>query len=186
MVKLFKGKAAWRRPVAVDGDLPADIFAVCEWYSEVQKPNRLKFRFRQVTDRTKYCFVNFIGVVRIDFDSDASSRSKEDRYTITQEQRSRLDESLKLTTPVRRGGKMTLAEQQQKEAQQKEEIESQARPRMNFLRPSNRAASRGNSYSAAASTTTTTSSSSSLSSSSSSSSSRPTAASDDDDNEMDY
>ena len=141
-----------------------------------------------MTDRTKYCFVNFIGIVRIDFDSHASS-SKEDRYTITQEQRSHLDDALKMTTPVRRGGKMTVAEQQQKEAQQKEEIESQARPRMNFLRPSNRAASRGNSYSAAASTTTSSSSSassSSLSSSSSSSSSRPTAASDDDDNEKDY
>ena len=82
---------------------------------------------------------------------------------------------------------MTLAEQQQKEAQQKAEIESQAKPRINLLRPSNRVASRGNSYSAAASTTTTSSSSSSsLSSSSSSSSSRPTAASDVDDNEMDY
>ena len=88
---------------------------------------------------------------------------------------------------------MTLAEQQQKEAQQKAEIESQAKPRINLLRPSNRVASRGNSYSAAASTTTTTSSSSSTTTtttssssslSSSSSSSRPTAASDDDDNEM--
>jgi hypothetical protein len=159
VVKLFKGKAAWRRPVAVDGDLAADIFAVCEWYSEVQQPNRLKFRFRQVTDRTKYCFVNFIGVVRIDFDSDASSRSKEDRYTITQEQRSRLDESLKLTTPVRRGGKMTVAEQQQKEAQQKEEIVNQARPRMSHIRPSqHRAASRGNSSAAASSSSSSSSS----------------------------
>ena len=195
VVKLFKGRATWRRPVPVDGDLPTDIFAVCEWYSEVKQSGGLRFRFRQVPDRAKYCFVNFIGVVRIDFDSDASSRFKEDRYTISQEQLSRLNESLKLTTPVRRGGTMTLAEQQQKEAQQKAEIESQAKPRINLLRPSNRVASRGNSYSAAASTTTptsssssttttTSSSSSSLSSSSSSSSSRPTAASDDDDNEM--
>ena len=43
VVKLFKGKAPWRRPVAVDGDLPADIFAVCEWYSEVQQSSGLKF-----------------------------------------------------------------------------------------------------------------------------------------------
>ena len=124
VMKLFKGRAAWRRPVPVDGDLPADIFAVCEWYSEVKQSCGLRFRFRQVPDRAKYCFINFIGVVRIDFDSDASSRSKEDRYTITQEQRSRLDEALQMTTPVRRGGKMTVAEQQQKEAQQKEEIEN--------------------------------------------------------------
>ena len=100
-MKLFKGRAAWRRPVPVDGDLPADIFAVCEWYSEVKQSCGLRFRFRQVPDRAKYCFINFIGVVRIDFDSDASSRSKEDRYTITQEQRSRLDEALQMTTPVR-------------------------------------------------------------------------------------
>ena len=197
VVKLFKGRATWRRPVPVDGDLPTDIFAVCEWYSEVKQSGGLRFRFRQVPDRAKYCFVNFIGVVRIDFDSDASSRFKEDRYTISQEQLSRLNESLKLTTPVRRGGTMTLAEQQQKEAQQKAEIESQAKPRINLLRPSNRVASRGNSYSAAASTTTSSSSSSSTTTtstssssssssslSSSSSSSRPTAASDDDDNEM--
>ena len=117
VVKLFKGRAAWRRPVAVDGDLPADIFAVCEWYSEVQQSSGLKFRFRQVTDRTKYCFVNFIGIVRIDFDSHASSSSKEDRYIITQEQRIHLDDALKMTTPVRRGGKMTVAEQQQKKDQ---------------------------------------------------------------------
>ncbi len=176
VVKLFKGKAAWRRPVAVDGDLPADIFAVCEWYSEVQQSSGLKFRFRQVTDRTKYCFVNFIGIVRIDFDSHASS-SKEDRYTITQEQRSHLDDALKMTTPVRRGGKMTVAEQQQKKAQQEEEIANQARPRMSHIRPSqHRAASRGNSSAAA-------SSSSSLSPLSSSS--RPQAGSGDgDDGEM--
>ena len=177
--------------IVASGHLPADIFAVCEWYSEVKQPGGLRFRFRQVPDRAKYCFINFIGVVRIDFDSDASSRSKDDRYTITQEQRSRLDEALQMTTPVRRGGKMTVAEQQQKEAQQKEEIENQARPRMNHIRPSNREASRGSSSSSssssAASTTTTTSSSSSSSSlsSSSSSNSRPTAGSDDDDdNEM--
>ena len=186
---LFKGKAPWRRPVAVDGDLPADIFAVCEWYSEVQQSSGLKFRFRQVTDRTKYCFVNFIGIVRIDFDSHASS-SKEDRYTITQEQRNHLDDALKMTTPVRRGGKMTVAEQQQKKDQQDEEIANQARPRMNHIRPSNRAASRGNSSASfssfsdsSSSSSTTTSSSSSLSSLSSSS--RPQAGSGDgDDGEM--
>ena len=71
---------------------------------------------------------------------------------------------------------MTLAEQQQKEAQQKAEIESQAKPRINLLRPSNRVASRGNSYSAAASTTTSSSSSSTTTTSSSSSSSRAAAA----------
>ena len=137
-----------------------------------------------MTDRTKYCFVNFIGIVRIDFDSHASSSSKEDRYIITQEQRIHLDDALKMTTPVRRGGKMTVAEQQQKEAQQKEEIDNQARPRMNYIRPSKRAASRGNSSSSSAAAASSASSSSSSSlSSSSSSSSRPTAGSDDDDDD---
>ena len=131
-----------------------------------------------------HCFVNFIGIVRIDFDSHASS-SKEDRYTITQEQRSHLDDALKMTTPVRRGGKMTVVEQQQKKAQQEEEIANQARPRMNHIRPSNRAASRGNSSSSSTTTTTTSSSSSSSSLSSLSSSSRPQAGSGDgDDGEM--
>ena len=64
--KLFKGKAQYQGSVSLNGELPKDMFVVCEWYSRVPKSQNLKFQFRQITDRAKYSFLNCIGIIRID------------------------------------------------------------------------------------------------------------------------
>ena len=126
------------------------MFAVCEWYSAISGTENLKFHFRKLSDRTKYPFANCIGTVLINID-DSDSSSAEDTYTITTEMRDSLDEGLKMTTPVKSGSKTTHGTKKRKQQQQQEEAdetaERMARPRVNLMRPSSRAASRGNSSS---------------------------------------
>ena len=73
--KVFRGKHSYRQPVPLDGDLPAEITVVCEWYSPIDKSGRLNFHFRKVSDRTKYSFLHFIGLVRIDVQNESNSSS---------------------------------------------------------------------------------------------------------------
>ena len=164
--KLFKGKAQYRGSISLNEELPSDMFAVCEWYSAISGSENLKFHFRKLSDRTKYPFANCIGAVLINIDD--SDSSAEDTYTITTEMRDSLDEGLKMTTPVKSGSKTTHGTKKRKQQQQQQEDdetgERMARPRINLMRPSSRAASRGNSPSSSSS-----SSASSVSTSSSSS-----------------
>jgi hypothetical protein len=161
--KLFKGKAQYRGSISLNEELPSDMFAVCEWYSAMSGSENLKFHFRKLSDRTKYPFANCIGTVLINIDD--SDSSAEDTYTITTEMRDSLDEGLKMTTPVKSGSKTTHGTKKRKQQQQQEEAdetaERMARPRVNLMRPSSRAASRGNSSSSSSSSTSSSSASSS-------------------------
>ena len=140
--RVFKGKKQHRYPVVIDSSLPPEIFLVCEWYSATS--DRLKFHFREVIDRMKYSLLHFIGLVRIDLvaassgssSSSSSSSNQRELYSITQEQRSALDEALKMTTPVKRGSDVTVGEkkrkQESKEQERKEDEERMQRPRTDF------------------------------------------------------
>ena len=143
-------------------ELPSDMFAVCEWYSATSGSDNLKFHFRKLSDRTKYPFANCIGTVLINIDD--SDSSAEDTYTITTEMRDSLDEGLKMTTPVKSGSKTTHGTRKRKQQQQQQEAddtaERMARPRVNLMRPSSRAASRGNSSSSSSSSSFSSSASS--------------------------
>ena len=161
---MFKGKHLYRYPVPLDGELPVDIFVVCEWYSPIERSNRLRFRFRQLSDRTKYSMLHFIGLVRIDLEDESSSSSSsssrsdnEETYCISPDQRSTLDEALKMTTPVQKGSNTTNGErkrkQERKVAEQKEDEERTQRPRLAAL---SRAGERGGTRAASAAATSTT------------------------------
>ena len=160
--KLFKGKAQYRGSISLNEELPSDMFAVCEWYSATSGSDNLKFHFRKLSDRTKYPFANCIGSVLINIDD--SDSSAEDTYTITTEMRDSLDEGLKMTTPVKSGSKTTHGTKKRKQQQQQQEAddtaERMARPRVNLMRPSSRAASRGNSSSSSSSSSFSSSASS--------------------------
>jgi hypothetical protein len=53
--------------------------------------------------------------------SSSSSSNRKDKYTISYEQLSSLEEALKLTTPVARGSKTTVGESKKREKAQAEE-----------------------------------------------------------------
>ncbi|MEC8877707.1 MAG: hypothetical protein VX554_00840, partial [Candidatus Thermoplasmatota archaeon] len=95
---------------------------------------------------------------------DSDSSSAEDTYTITTEMRDSLDEGLKMTTPVKLGSKTTHGTRKRKQQQQQQEAddtaERMARPRVNLMRPSSRAASRGNASSSSSSSSFSSSASS--------------------------
>ena len=156
--KLFKGKHQYRHSLLLDKELPHEMSVVCEWYSGVNGADRCKFNFRQLNDRAKYSFNHFIGLVRIDLvtattttttttsSSSSSSGDVQETYSISIEQRNILDEALKLTTPVHRGSKMTVAEKKRNEQLQKEKRQEEEqqlnRPRLDNSKPGNRSGTR--------------------------------------------
>jgi hypothetical protein len=48
--KVLKRKNIWRREILLDGDLPDDMYAVCEWYSPMSRTDNLQYHFHEVTD----------------------------------------------------------------------------------------------------------------------------------------
>ena len=137
MSRIFRGKHQYRHPVPIDGDLPAEISLICEWYSPITA-NRCKFHFRKTIDRAKYSMQYFIGLVQIDLGSGSSSSSSshQESYSISLEQRNALDEALKMTTPVKRGSNTTVGMKMRKQARRddeaKEDKERMQKARMNL------------------------------------------------------
>jgi hypothetical protein len=156
-----KEKGFWRREAPLSGGLPAaDKSAVCEWHSPIPGTANRKCYFRDNSDRTKYPFVNFIGVVRIDTDDASSSSSTstssgnsssrssiKDTYSTTEAARSSLDEALQLAAPANHGSGMTVGEMKKKKENKKsyeaaEDAERMLKPRLN-LRRAGRSEQRG-------------------------------------------
>ena len=147
--KLFRDKSIWRHGVSLDGDLPSDMHAMCDWYSPIEGTGDLKYHFGEVTDLGRYSFQHLIGVVRIDVvrDCDTStstssntttitSRSSgsgssssssssgtgcctKEKYSISRSQLVSLKEALKMTTPVP-GSNRTLGDKRKRDLKQQQ------------------------------------------------------------------
>jgi hypothetical protein len=120
---ILKGKNKWRRNFFLGGDLPDDMYAVCEWYSLISRTRNLHYHFCDVADLAKYSLKYIIGLVRIGLviDESASNSSSKGRYTISKgrytisiEQLSLPEVALKLTTPLARGSKTAVGESRKK------------------------------------------------------------------------
>jgi len=54
VTKLFRKSSIWRGSVPLEDGLPEDYSVICEWYSPIPRTNKLKFNFREITDRARF------------------------------------------------------------------------------------------------------------------------------------
>jgi hypothetical protein len=50
---ILKERNTLRREILLDGDLPGDMYAFCEWNSTISRTGNLLYQFRDVTDLEK-------------------------------------------------------------------------------------------------------------------------------------
>ena len=100
---IYKEKAIWKSQVDLEDCDRSKFSVTCQWYSPVAGSRDLEYTVQEVRDRQRYSPAHFIGLVRIDSDSDEGGI-----YHISEKLNTALNEALEGTLRKRKQAKIKL------------------------------------------------------------------------------
>ena len=100
---IYKEKAIWKSQVVLEDCDRSKFSVTCQWYSPIVGLRDPEYTFQEVRDRQRYSPAHFIGLVRIDSDSDEGGI-----YHISEKLNTALNEALEGTLRKRKQAKGKL------------------------------------------------------------------------------